>query len=73
MHFSRSDFLNIILYVQHIVNHRVKMEAHAWPEISAPAHMVLWDQDAIQVSKREKEKNTLHFSCYSGPGEQIMV
>ncbi|RLW11317.1 hypothetical protein DV515_00001559, partial [Chloebia gouldiae] len=33
---------------KHIVNHRVKMEAHVWPEISAPAHMVLWDQDVIQ-------------------------
>lgn len=53
MHLSRGNFLNIILYLQHIVNHRVKMEAHAWPEISAPAPMVLWDQDVIQVSKRE--------------------
>lgn len=53
MHHSRGDFLNMILYLQHIVNHHVKMEAHAWPEISAPAHMVLWDRDVIQVSKRE--------------------
>lgn len=53
MHLSRGYFLNnIILYLQHIVNHLVKMEARAWPEISAPAHMVLWDQDVIQVSKR---------------------
>lgn len=53
MHLSKGNFLSIILYLQHIVNHRVKMEAHAWPEIFAPAHMVLWDQDVIQVSKRE--------------------
>lgn len=53
MHLSRGNSLNLILYLQRIVNHRVKMEAPAWPEISAPAHMVLWDQDVIQVSKRE--------------------
>lgn len=53
MHLFRGDFLNnIILYLQHIVNHPAKMEAHAWPEISAPVHMVLWDQDVIQVSKK---------------------
>lgn len=53
MHLFRGDFLNnVILYLQHIVIHPVKTEAHAWPEISAPAHMVLWDQDVTQVSKK---------------------
>lgn len=65
MHLFRGDFLNnIILFLQHIVNHPVKMEARAWPEISAPAHMVLWDPDVIQVSKksvREEYRTFLPF------------
>lgn len=53
MHLLRGSFLNsIILYLQHIVNRPVKMEARAWPETSVPAHMVLWDQDVIHVSEK---------------------
>jgi len=52
-HLFRGNFLNkIILYLQLVVSRPVKMEARAWPEISAPAHMVLWDQDVIQVSEK---------------------
>lgn len=53
MRLLRGSFLNrIILYLQHIVNRPVKMEARAWPETSVPAHMVLWDQDVIHVSEK---------------------